>query len=213
MKARTWFSCEAIKKEKPNKVKCDADEIDIFSQQDETLFVPSTSLLVAVVSMTCLLFGFSSFLFECLLRRTASGARKRRWVHLFMTLMKTILMATSCHKFHRGRVLVFFEPGDCSHPCQQCSILLPPTNALLKWRGQLGSTNHSGRTAMDTSFHRGWLVFEQRVQCGNVFLSPWFFLKRFALWGSSSRPDCEHWTVSLANCDFLLLCAYASSPF
>ena len=78
MKARTWFSCEAIKKEKPNKVKCDADEIDIFSQQDETLFVPSTSLLVAVVSMTCLLFGFSSFLFECLLRRTASGARKRR---------------------------------------------------------------------------------------------------------------------------------------
>ena len=34
-----------------------------------------------------------------------------------------------------------------------------------------GSTNHSGRTAVDTAFHRGWLVCEQRVQCGNVFLS------------------------------------------
>jgi len=52
MKARTWFSCEAIKKEKPNKVKCDADEIEIFSQQDHQLFVPPTSLLVAVASMT-----------------------------------------------------------------------------------------------------------------------------------------------------------------
>ena len=70
------FWCEAIKKEE--KLSIAASKIDIFSQQDETLFVPSTSLLVAVVSMTCLLFGFSSFLFECLLRRTASGARKRR---------------------------------------------------------------------------------------------------------------------------------------
>ena len=26
-----------------------------------------------------------------------------------------------------------------------------------------GSSNHSGWTAMDTSFHRGWLVSEQRV--------------------------------------------------
>ena len=52
MKATTWFSCEAIKKEKPNKVKCDADEIDIFNQQDHQLFVPPTSLLVAVASMT-----------------------------------------------------------------------------------------------------------------------------------------------------------------
>ena len=34
-----------------------------------------------------------------------------------------------------------------------------------------GSTNHSGRTAMDTAFHRGWLVCEQRVQCGNFFFS------------------------------------------
>ena len=45
---------------------------------------------------------------------------------------------------------------------------------------------------MDTSFHRGWLVCEQRVQCGNVFLSPWFFLKQFCF---VRRPDCEHRTV------------------
>ena len=45
--------CEAIKKEKPNKVKCDADEIDIFSQQDALLFVRATSSVVAVVSMNC----------------------------------------------------------------------------------------------------------------------------------------------------------------
>ena len=52
MRTRTWFCCEAIRKEKPNKVQCDADEIDIYSQQDEPLFVPPTSLLVAVASMT-----------------------------------------------------------------------------------------------------------------------------------------------------------------
>ena len=37
------FCREAIKAEKPNKVKCDADEIDIFSQQDAPLSVPATS--------------------------------------------------------------------------------------------------------------------------------------------------------------------------
>ena len=36
------------------------------------------------------------------------------------------------------------------------SLLVP--NALLKRGGHLGSTNHSGRTAMDTSFRRGWLA-------------------------------------------------------
>ena len=46
------FCCEAIKKAKPNKVKRDADEIDIFGQQDHQLFVPPISFLVAVVSMT-----------------------------------------------------------------------------------------------------------------------------------------------------------------
>ena len=70
------FCCEAIKKEE--KLSIAASKIDIFSQQDEPLFVPSTSLLVAVVSVTCLLFVFSSFLFECLLRRMATGARKKR---------------------------------------------------------------------------------------------------------------------------------------
>ena len=67
---------EAIKKEKPNKVSCDADELDIYSlhdslavvfqypphdplidiysqsQQEEPLIVPATSLLVAMASMT-----------------------------------------------------------------------------------------------------------------------------------------------------------------
>eukprot|EP00438_Fugacium_kawagutii_P026394 Skav216152 [mRNA] locus=scaffold3788:20847:23867:+ [translate_table: standard] len=36
---------KAIKKEKPNKVQCDADEIDVFSQEDAPLSVPATSLL------------------------------------------------------------------------------------------------------------------------------------------------------------------------
>ena len=67
---------EAIKKEKPNKVSCDADELDIYSlqdrlavffqypphyplidiysqsQQEEPLIVPATSLQVAMASMT-----------------------------------------------------------------------------------------------------------------------------------------------------------------
>eukprot|EP00438_Fugacium_kawagutii_P027725 Skav222574 [mRNA] locus=scaffold791:254980:255456:+ [translate_table: standard] len=36
---------KAIKKEKPNKVQCDADEIDVFSQEDAPLSAPATSLL------------------------------------------------------------------------------------------------------------------------------------------------------------------------
>ena len=40
------FCCEAIKAEKPNKMKCDADEIDIFSQQEEPLFVPPTRFAI-----------------------------------------------------------------------------------------------------------------------------------------------------------------------
>ena len=27
--------------------------------------------------------------------------------------------------------------------------------------------------------HRGWLVCEQRVQCGDVLFSEWFFLEQF----------------------------------
>ena len=62
MKARTcliesksaWvvllFCCEAIEKEM--KLTIAAPLIDIYSQQDEPLFVPLTSLLVAVASMT-----------------------------------------------------------------------------------------------------------------------------------------------------------------
>ena len=107
------FCGEAIKKEKTNKVKCDADEIDIYIQQDEPLFVPSTSLLVAVVLVTCLLFGFSSFLFECLLRRTASGARKTKKLPLNV---------------------VSPSPPLKQHVKATVSILV--TNALLKHRGQ-----------------------------------------------------------------------------
>ena len=77
---RAWvvlsFCCEAIKKEEELSVA--PSKINIYIQQDEPLFVPSTSLLVAVVLVTCLLFGFSSFLFECLLRRMATGARKTK---------------------------------------------------------------------------------------------------------------------------------------
>ena len=44
----------------------------------------------------------------------ATGAKKRRWVHLFVTLVKTVLTATLCHKCHRGRFLAFLveQTGD-----------------------------------------------------------------------------------------------------
>ena len=35
---RFFLRCEAIKKEKPNKVQCDADEIDIYLQQEASPF-------------------------------------------------------------------------------------------------------------------------------------------------------------------------------
>ena len=56
------FCCEAIKAEKPNKVKCDADEIDIFSQQEEP-WCQQLVLLVAVASMTYQ-FVFSQLFFS-----------------------------------------------------------------------------------------------------------------------------------------------------
>ena len=68
------FSCEAIEKEM--KLSIAAPLIEIFSRQDAALFVPATSLLVAVASMTCQ-FVFSQFFLECLLR-TATGARKTK---------------------------------------------------------------------------------------------------------------------------------------
>ena len=48
MKTRTClieslFRSEAIKNQKPNKVQCDADKIDIFSQEDAPLSVRATS--------------------------------------------------------------------------------------------------------------------------------------------------------------------------
>ena len=76
--------------------------------------------------------------------------------------MKTVLMATSCHRCHRGRFLVFLvEPiGDLQSPL---SIMFYFTTSYKRLVEVRGSTNHSGWTAVDTSFHRGWLVCEQRV--------------------------------------------------
>jgi len=54
------FCSEAIKTENSATVQCDAFQLEIFSQQDAALFVPATSLLVAVASMTCQ-FVFSQF--------------------------------------------------------------------------------------------------------------------------------------------------------
>ena len=62
--------------------------------------------------------------------------------------MKTLLMATLCHRGWR-------PAGTIS---ATAILFFAVASALLKCGGQLGSTNHSGRTAMDTSFHRGWLV-------------------------------------------------------
>ena len=45
-----------------------------------------------------------------------------------------------------------------SESSPQQNVLTLVTSALLKCGGQLGSSNHSGWTAMDTSFHRGWLA-------------------------------------------------------
>ena len=66
--------------------------------------------------------------------------------------MKTLLMATLCH---RG-----WRPAGTISDLQSATAILffAVANALLKCGGQLGSTNHSGRIAMDTSFHRGWLL-------------------------------------------------------
>ena len=70
-------------------------------------------------------------------------------MHLFVIPMKTLLTATLCH---RGWLLAE-TIGD-----------LQPDMSILVFvcYGRLsevrGSSNHSGRTAMDTSFHRGWLV-------------------------------------------------------
>ena len=95
-------------------------------------------------------------------------------------------MATLCH---RG-----WRPAGTIGDLQSATAILffAVASALLKCGGQLGSTNHSSRTAMDTSFHRGWLV-------SNVCSVAMFFF----LNGSS-------WKVSLSNSDFLLLRACAS---
>ena len=75
--------------------------------------------------------------------------------------MKTLLMATLCHRSW----LLAETIGDLQ---SAMSILLFACyKRLAKFRG---STNYSGWSAMDTSFHRGWLVFEQRVQCGSAFV-------------------------------------------
>ena len=117
-------------------------------------------------------------------------------------MMKTLLMATLCH---RG-----WRPAGTISDLQSATAILffAVASALLKCGGQLGSTNHSGRTAMESSFHRGWLVSNVCSVAMFFFLnsSSW---NSFALWGSW-RPDCEHWTVSLSNSDFLLLRACAS---
>ena len=79
-------------------------------------------------------------------------------------------MATLCH---RGQLLTE-TIGDLQSAMS--IVLFACYKHLVESQG---SSNHSGWTAMDTSFHRGWLVSEQRVQCGNAFLSKVFFLKQF----------------------------------
>ena len=107
----------------------------------------------------------SSFYFECLLRRTATGARKRRWVNRFVIMMKPLLMATLCH---RGRLLTE-TIGDLQSAMS--IVLFACYKHLVESQG---SSNHSGWTAMDTSFHRGWLVSEHRVHWQYF----WCILKR-----------------------------------
>ena len=46
------FCCEAIKKEKPNKVQCDADEIDIYLQQEASPFCVAKPLQVRMALAT-----------------------------------------------------------------------------------------------------------------------------------------------------------------
>ena len=113
----------------------------------------------------------------------ANGARKGRWVHLFMITMKTLLMATLCH---RGWLLTE-TIGDL----QSAMWILSFTCSNVEVRG---STNHSGRTAMDTAFHRGWLVCEQRVQCGNAFC-----LLNGASWSSCALRLLATWLWALDN--------------
>ena len=109
-------------------------------------------------------------------------------------------MATLCH---RG-----WRPAGTISDLQSATAILffAIASALLKCGGQLGSTNHSGWTAMDTSFHRGWLVFEQRVQCGSAFVCYMVHLEAVLLCEALSGP-----TVSIGRCHSMLR-AFASSP-
>ena len=52
-----------------------------------------------------------------------------------------------------------------SHLDQSLQVL-PSVECLAEVRGL---TNHSGWTAMDTSFHRGWLLREKRVRSVAMF--------------------------------------------
>ena len=163
MKTRTClieslFRSEAIEKEM--KLSIAAPLIEIFSQEDAPLSVPATSLLVAVALVTCQ--------FECFLRRMANGARKGRWVHLFVIMMKTLLMATLCH---RGWLLTE-TIGDL--PSAMWILLFTCSKRLVEVRG---STNHSGRTAMDTSFRRGWLV-SNVSSVARLLFAEWCILKQ-----------------------------------
>ena len=128
-----------------------------------------------------------------------NGRRERRWVNLFVKTMKTLLMATLCH---RGWLLAE-TIGDLQ---SAMSILL--FACYKRPVESRGSTNHSGQTAMDTSFHRDWLVFEQRVQCGNASLAKWCILQQFCFVRLFFWPDCERICVfSTVRCTICFVAA------
>ena len=83
-------------------------------------------------------------------------------------------MATLCH---RG-----WRPAGTISDLQSATAILffAVASALLKCGGQLGSTNHSGRTAMDTSFRRGWLASNVWGVAMLLFVK-WCILKQFLL--------------------------------
>ena len=74
--------------------------------------------------------------------------------------MKPLLTATLCHRDRLLTETISETIGDLQ---SAMSILLFTCYKLLV--ASEGSSNHLGWTAMDTSFHRGWLVSEQRVHC------------------------------------------------
>ena len=124
---RNSLCCEAIKKEKPNKVQCDADEIDIYLQQEASPFLCCQSVASEDGTCTEIVLCFPSPL--CCqnpsLCRMADGQCRQEWALVFATLMKTILMDTFCRRGGSCRTTFLLHAFRfLSSTCFTCSVVV-----------------------------------------------------------------------------------------